>query len=143
MTLELALGLTHPFTTTERYLTCFAASRLDHQPSSTHYGHTVRKKTGPSRLLAFARTSATSSVSLLRSPLICIPFYFWYVSINLTTKANLTAIYNTACFLESASAHQRSLQSSSLDRLVLHNPVNEENQSFFHPPASSHSASSS
>ncbi|KAG0164939.1 hypothetical protein DFQ28_009477 [Apophysomyces sp. BC1034] len=29
--------------------------------------------------------------------LITIPAYLWYVSVNLTTMSNLTAIYNTAC----------------------------------------------
>ncbi|RUP50150.1 hypothetical protein BC936DRAFT_140172 [Jimgerdemannia flammicorona] len=94
-------------TTTERYLTCFAASLIDLvstiQPSSTHYGHTLLNGPEEDRPLSTTRLLRPHLRYLLRlatslAILICIPSYLWYVSINLTTMANLTAIYNTACF---------------------------------------------
>jgi drug/metabolite transporter (DMT)-like permease len=38
------------------------------------------------------RTSLTLSI------LLTLPSYIWYLSVNLTTMSNLTAIYNTGCF---------------------------------------------
>ena len=37
-------------------------------------------------------------ISLLFAIIICTPGYIWYVAVNLTTMAKLTAIYNTSCF---------------------------------------------
>jgi drug/metabolite transporter (DMT)-like permease len=37
-------------------------------------------------------------ISLLFACCICVPGYIWYISVNLTTMAKLTAIYNTSCF---------------------------------------------
>jgi drug/metabolite transporter (DMT)-like permease len=37
-------------------------------------------------------------ISLLFACLIGIPGYIWYIAVNLTTMAELTAIYNTSCF---------------------------------------------
>lgn len=36
--------------------------------------------------------------SLCLSILLTLPSYIWYLSVNLTTMSNLTAIYNTGCF---------------------------------------------
>lgn len=35
---------------------------------------------------------------LILSVLLTLPAYIWYLSVNLTTMSNLTAIYNTGCF---------------------------------------------
>lgn len=36
--------------------------------------------------------------ALLLSVLLTLPSYIWYLSVNLTSMSNLTAIYNTGCF---------------------------------------------
>jgi drug/metabolite transporter (DMT)-like permease len=41
--------------------------------------------------------SVLSRTSLKLAILLCIPSYLWYLSVNLTTASNLTAIYNTSC----------------------------------------------
>ncbi|KAI7861462.1 hypothetical protein BDF14DRAFT_1976007 [Spinellus fusiger] len=38
------------------------------------------------------------STALSLSLLLTLPAYLWYVSVNLTSMSNLTAIYNTGCF---------------------------------------------
>ncbi|KAG9301565.1 hypothetical protein G9A89_003200 [Geosiphon pyriformis] len=37
-------------------------------------------------------------ISLIFALFLCLPAYFWYIAVNLTSMANLTAIYNTGCF---------------------------------------------
>ncbi|CAG8488246.1 10171_t:CDS:2 [Ambispora leptoticha] len=37
-------------------------------------------------------------LSFVFSLFICVPAYLWYIAVNLTTMANLTAIYNISCF---------------------------------------------
>jgi drug/metabolite transporter (DMT)-like permease len=41
--------------------------------------------------------SVLSRTSLKLAILLCIPSYLWYLSVNLTSASNLTAIYNTSC----------------------------------------------
>ncbi|ORY94111.1 hypothetical protein BCR43DRAFT_495881 [Syncephalastrum racemosum] len=51
-------------------------------------------------LLALCQTSPLSPLTMLIlcSVLLTVPAYLWYLSVNLTSMANLTAIYNTGCF---------------------------------------------
>ncbi|RUS21911.1 hypothetical protein BC937DRAFT_91049 [Endogone sp. FLAS-F59071] len=101
---------THRLSTLERYLSSFATSLVEListvQPSLPHYGRTpINEPEDEDSMIS------TSTVRLFRpqifylfrlsislASLICIPSYLWYISINLTSMANLTAIYNTACF---------------------------------------------
>ncbi|KAI8878820.1 hypothetical protein K501DRAFT_227788 [Backusella circina FSU 941] len=41
--------------------------------------------------------SVLSRISLKLAILLCIPSYLWYLSVNLISASNLTAIYNTSC----------------------------------------------